>query len=315
LSVSITSFSQDKKVWTLKELVDHAVSNNLTVKRGMYGVETSEINFLQSKMTMLPTLNASGSYGGNWGRTINPATNNFTENRTISSNLNANTSLLLWNGFRLFYAMKQSDAELDAANEDLIRARNDVILNVITLYLNVVFNKELLTVAQYQVKSTQEQLDRTIKLSAAGSVPQADVLNLEAQLATNELNVIQRENDLNLSLLQLKQALQLPAATPMDVELPQLDIAAEAAITKSSEEIFEIATMSMPEIKAAELRKKSSFFAYKSARGSLFPRLSANASFSTLYSDQFQRFFPDGTSQTGYPTVGYVNGDITQPVL
>src|SRR5690242_15512776 len=93
LSVSIASFSQDKKVWTLKELVDYSISNNLTVKRGMYSVETSEINFLQSKMTMLPTLNASGSYGGNWGRTINPATNNFTENRTISSNLNANTSL------------------------------------------------------------------------------------------------------------------------------------------------------------------------------------------------------------------------------
>lgn len=317
-SVSLQGIAQvdsTAKKWTLRELVDHAVSNNLTVKRSLYGVETGEVNYLQSKMAMLPTLNASGSYGGNWGRTINPATNNFTENRTITSNLNANASLLLWNGFRLFYNMKQNDTELDALNEDLIKSRNDVILNVITLYLNVVFNKELLAVAQYQVKSTQEQLTRTQKLSDAGSVPKADVLNLDAQLATNELNVIQRENDLNLSLLQLKQALQLPASTPMDVELPQVNIESEAAIAKSAEEIFEIATMSMPEIKAAELRKKSSSFALKSAKGNLYPRLSANGSFSTLYSDQFQRFFPDGTSSTGYPTVGYVNGDPLQPVL
>jgi len=210
--------------------------------------------------------------------------------------------------------MKQGEVDLDAANEDMIKSRNDVILNVITLYLNLVFNKELYSVAQLQLKSTQDQLDRTKKLSAAGSVPQADVLNLEAQLATNELNVIQRENALNLSFLQLKQALQLPASTQMDVELPQVDIANESIIGKSAEEIFEIATMSMPEIKAAELRKKSSMYAYKSARGSLFPTLRLNGSFSTLYSDQFKRFVGDGTSTTTTPVIGVVQttGD---PVL
>jgi outer membrane protein len=257
-------------------------------------------------MALLPTLNASGSYGSNWGRTIDPSTNNFTTNKVENSNLSANASLLLWNGFRLFYNMKQGDVELDAANEDLIKARNDVILNVITLYLNVVFNKELFSVAQLQFKSTLDQLDRTKKLSAAGSVPQADVLNLEAQLATNELNVIQRENDLNLSLLQLKQALQLQASEPMDVELPQVDIQSESVIGKSAEEIFEIATMSMPEIKAAELRKRSSLYGYRAARGSLYPRLSLNGSFSTLYSDQFKRFVSDGTFTTTTPVVGVV---------
>lgn len=294
--------------WTLREIIDYAIAHNLTVKRSMYAVETGEINFLQSKAVMLPTLNASGSYGGNWGRTINPATNNFTEERQISSNLNANASLLLWNGFRLFYGMKQSDTDLDAANQDLIKARNDVILNVITLYLNVVFNKELYSVAQFQLNSSQEQLTRTKKLADAGSVPLADVLNLEAQVATNEVNVIQQENAVNLSLLQLKQALQLPSSTPLDVELPQVDIETEAAVTKSAEEIFEIATMSMPEIRAAELRKKSSLYAYKSTKGSLYPRLSLNGSFSTLYSDRFQRFVTDGTTTISQPQIGIVQG-------
>lgn len=312
LATSFTYAQEGKKVWTLRELIDHAVSNNLTVKRSTYNVETGQINFLQSKMAMLPTLNASGSYGWNWGRTIDPTTNNFTENKVESSNISTNSSLLLWNGFRLFYNMKQSDVELDAASEDLIKARNDVILNVITLYLNVVFNKELLGNAQFQVKSTQEQLDRTRKLADAGSVPLADVLNLDAQLATNEVNVITQENALNLSLLQLKQALQLPASTPMDVELPQVDIQNELGISKSADEIFEIATMSMPEIKAAELRKKSSDFAVRSARGNLYPRLSVNGSFTTLYSDQRQQFYPDGG--TGTTTIGYVQGSLT-PVL
>ena len=208
LLVTLTGFTQEKKVWTLRELIDYAITNNLSVKRSTYGVESSEINALQSKMAMLPTLNANGNYGLNWGRTIDPTTNIFTENKVKSANMGATSSLLLWNGFRLFYNMKQGEVELEAANEDMIKAKNDVILNVIILYLNVVFNKELHNVAQFQLKSTQEQLERTRKLVDAGSVPKADLLNLEAQLATNELSVIQNENSQNLSLLQLKQALQ-----------------------------------------------------------------------------------------------------------
>lgn len=311
--VASATFGQEvKKTWTLRELVDYAIANNLTVKRSNYSLRTGEINLLQSKMAMLPNLNASGFYGINWGRTIDPTTNIFTENEVQNSNLSATSTLLLWNGFRLFYGVKQNDIELDAANEDLIKARNDVILNVITLYLNVVFNKELLAVAQFQVKSTSEQLERTRKLSDAGSVPIGDVLNLEAQLATNEVNVIQQENALNLSLLQLKQAMQLPASTPLDVELPQVDISNEATITKSAEEIYEIATMAMPEVKAAELRKRSSLYAFRSTKGNLYPRISINGNYNTVFSDQRQQFAPDGGT-TDVP-IGFVQG-VGTPVL
>lgn len=306
--------TQDKKVWTLRELIDYAISNNLAIKRGTYAVQSGEINALQAKMAMLPTLNANGNYGFNWGRTIDPTTNIFTTSEVKSSNLGANSSLLLWNGFRLFYNLKQGEVDLNVANEDLLKAKNDVILNVITLYLNVVFNKELYNVAQLQVKSTQEQLDRTKKLADAGSVPSADVLNLDATLATNELNVIQRENTLNLSLLQLKQSLQLPASTLMDVELPLLNIDNQLNIDKTADEIFDIATQSMPEIKAAELRKKSSEYAFRSAKGNYYPRLSINGSYSTIYSDQRQQFFADGGSSTQTTTLGYVQGSGT-PVL
>ncbi len=303
-----------KKTWTLRELVDYAIANNLTVKRSNYNVRSGEINLLQSKMAMLPNLNANGNYGINWGRTIDPTTNIFTESEVQNSNLSASSSLLLWNGFRLFYNLKQNDIELEAINEDLIKARNDVILNVITLYLNVVFNKELYSVAQLQTKSTLEQLERTRKLADAGSVPIGDVLNLEAQLATNEVNVIQQENALNLSLLQLKQALQLPASTSMDVELPQINIDSETTISKSVEEIYEIATMAMPEIKAAEYRKRSSLYAFRSTKGNLYPRISINGNYNTVYSDQRQQFFPDGGSTTQTVPVGYVQG-VGTPVV
>ena len=142
--LTLTATAQEtKKIWTMREVVDHAVSNNLTIKRSTYGVRTGEVNSLQTKMTMLPTVNGNGNYGSNWGRNVDPTTNAFVEQRISSLNASLQGSLLLWNGFRLFYNMKQSETELDALNEDLIKSRNDVILNVITLYLGVVFNKEL----------------------------------------------------------------------------------------------------------------------------------------------------------------------------
>ncbi len=313
LACVISHGQEEEKVWTLKELVDYAIANNLTVKRGTYNVETGEIDALQSKMTLLPTLNSSGNFGYNWGRTVDPTTNLFTQQRVNAINLNATSSLLLWNGFSLFYDVKQNETELEAINEDLIKARNDVILNVITLYLNVVFNKELLSNSQYQLRSTVEQLERTKKLADAGSVPKGNVLNLEAQQATNELNVIQRENALNLSLLQLKQALQIPFSTSLDVELPQIDVENELVIGKSVVEIFEISMITMPEIKAAQLRRKSAAFALKSTKGSLYPSLSFNASLTTLFSDQQRDFLYDGTSSE--VPIGYIQGTPSNVVV
>ncbi|MCS6973679.1 MAG: TolC family protein [Cyclobacteriaceae bacterium] len=315
LLIGASAWAQEaRKVWTLRELIDHAVSSNLTVKRSMYGVRGGEVNYLQSKMAMLPNLNASGNYGFNWGRTIDPVTNLFVEERINSINASVTSSWLLWNGFRLFYAMKQNEAELEALNHDLVRARNDVILNVITLYLNVVFNKELKRVAELQVASTREQLERTRKLAAAGSVPMGNVLSLEAQLATNELNVVQRENAYNLSLLQLKQALQLPASQPLDVADVPAGVDAEPSINKTADEIFEIAMLQMPEIQAARSRQRSAMFALRSARGNYYPRLSLNGNITTLYSSARKERILEGT--TVVPTqIGYLQSNPAELVF
>src|SRR6187431_831909 len=95
-------------VWSLKQCVDYALANSLAVQRSTYNVETGEINLRQSKMAMLPTLNAAASYGYNWGRSVNPVTNLFTTSEIRSLSPNANSNLILFNGFRLQNTLKQS---------------------------------------------------------------------------------------------------------------------------------------------------------------------------------------------------------------
>jgi outer membrane protein len=285
--------SSNVKVWTLKECVDYALANNLDVQRSQYNVQSAEINYDQAKAATLPTLNGSVSNGYNWGRSINPVTNEFTTRQINSLSPNAQSSVTLFNGLRIQNTIRQNSRDYHASEYDLQKAKNDVSLNVINLYINVIFNKELLENARFQLGSSQQQYDRTKKQVAAGALPKSDELNLDAQVATNELNVINAENALNLSILQLKQALQLPASTAMDVEVPDLSVE-DLVLDQSSEQIFEIARQSMPEVKSADLKVSSSSFAVKAARGNLFPRLSLSAGLQSNYSSANASIFvPD----------------------
>lgn len=293
-----------KTLWTLQECVDYALANNLQVKRSELSLELSSIDKRQAKLALLPYANAFISYGYNWGRGIDPVTNQFiSSQRNGYTSLGASGGVDIFNGFRLQSSIKQTSAEFEASGEDLRKTRNDVTLDVISLFINVVFNKELLENARLQLASSTQQFERTRKLVAAGALPKSNELNLDAQVATNELNLINQENALNLSLLQLQQALQIPATDNFDVEVP--DISAEDLVLEQTrEEIFSIARNTMPEIRSANLRIESTRYGVKASRGNLFPRLSLSGSFNSNYSSaSATRFVPDGgftTFETGY---------------
>lgn len=302
-------------VWSLKQCIDHALANNLTVQRSMYNVETGEINLRQSKMALLPTLNASASYGYNWGRSVNPVTNLFTTSEIRSLSPNANTNVTLFNGFRLQNTVKQNARDYQASKEDLAKSKNDVSISIATAFITVVFNKEQLENAKVQLISTQQQYERTKKQVEAGALPKSNELNLDAQVATNELTLIQRENALNLSLLQLKQALQLPASTPFDVEIPQVAVE-DLVLDQSRDQIYDIARQTMPEIRSANLKVESATYAAKAAKGNLYPRLSAFASINTNYSSASEQTpFPGGVEPQTETGSYIIDGGIVKPVL
>jgi outer membrane protein len=217
----------------------------------------------------------------------------------------------LFNGFRNHNNIRQYTKSYLASEQDLQKTRNDVMVSITSYYINVIFNKEQLQTARFQLASSQAQLERAKKQVAAGSIARSEELNLDAQVATNEVNLVQRENLLNLSILQLKQALQIPATEPLDVKLIDLSVE-DLVLDQSRDEIYDIARETMPEIKSAKLRVESSYYAVKAARGGLVPRLSLFGSIGTNYSSASDRarFIPDGGDPelTGYQPIGFVEG-------
>lgn len=300
--------------WSLQKCIDYAIANNLTVQRTAYDVESSEVDLRQARFSRLPSVNGSASYGYSWGRGLDPVSNSFVSQEIRSSNLSANASLPLFNGMRITNSIKQNQQFTAAVEQDLAKAKNDLILNVASLFINVVFNKELVENAKFQLASSQQQLERTRRQVAAGALPRSEELNLDAQAAGNEVTLVQQENALALSILQLKQALQIPASQGIDVEIPDLN-PEDLVVDQTRDEIYDIARQTMPEIKSAEFRIQSSYYAIKASRGNLYPRLSLVAGLNTNYSSaQEAEFYPDGGFTYSQNPVAYLNKDLNSPV-
>lgn len=309
--ISTFSFAQDSTQtagWDLQECIKVALENNLGVRRSVYNIRNYEIGLFQSKMALLPTVNFSGSYGKGYGRSLNPVSNLYINRNTDNINVQANSSLTLFNGFKLQNAIRQSQRDYDASNEDLKKAKNDVIISVSTLYINVIFNQELYENAKYQLASSQAQLDRIVKQVAAGALPKSDQLNQEAQVATNEVNLINQENALNLSMLQLKQAMQVPASSILTVVVPVL-AAEDLILDQNAEEIYAIALSVMPEIKSSLLKAESAEMALKASKGSLYPRISFNASAQSNYSSASNRPIYELDGGTQQQQIGYTQSN------
>lgn len=309
-------FAQDH-VYGLEECIKIAFENNLNVQRGNLDKQSAEINLRQNKMSRLPDLNVGSGYGINWGRSVNTVTNDFETTQRRSVGINGSSSLPLFNGFQISNSIKQSILELEAGTADLEKVKNDVALSVANLYLNVIFNQELQGNSELQLSSTTEQLERTKILVDAGSLPITNLLDIHAQQATNEVNLINAENNYNLAVLQLKQVMLIPASDPFEIEVPEFEINTLEEANFNSNEVYKVAQGTQPEIKSADLRIRSADLGMKISKAGYMPRLSLNAGVSTNYSNSpfsSQRALYDGEELIEAP-FGYLASDPTQTVI
>ncbi len=281
---NFNSNAQTDSLWTLQRCIEYALEHNLTVQNQQLNVNLNEVNFQQSKLNLAPTLNANGGYGLNWGLSINPATNIAQKQQQSSGNAGLSASWVLFSGGRNIRTIRQNKALLENGENDLEKIKNDVILSLITFYTNVIFNEELLNNAQKQYNSTKSQLERTQKQVAAGSLPRSAELDLVAQLANNELNVINAENNLQISLLQLKQSMLLPGNANLGVIIPEIELDSSMLANINAQRIYKEAEQKMPEIRSADGQIAAAEIGIDVAKGSYYPSLRLNAGVNTNYS-------------------------------
>ncbi|GAB3173896.1 TolC family protein [Telluribacter humicola] len=282
---------------TLEECLGIALSNNPQVKQAELQVQSNGNIYEQSKWQRWPSLSFSASQGFSFGRNIDPFTNQFVQQNIAFNNYQLGSSATLFNGFQIQNSIRQNNLTLQASQKDLAATRNDIMLNVALGYLQVLGNKELIEVAQRQVEATQLQLDRTQKLVQAGSLAESNLFDLRAQLANDELSLVNAQNNLESSKLTLKQLMNLPGGQDIEVAPMTIGDPGLAAYDATAQEVFETAVRNLPQMQAAELRIAAAAKGVEIAKGVRLPTLLLNGGISTAYSSAApsERFVADGS--------------------
>mgnify|MGYP000686991116 CR=1 FL=1 len=278
LFIASFSFAQDKQ-WTLQECVNYAVENNISVKQAQLNAQTNEQNIKSAKGQFLPSVSASASHNVNIG-SQEIYTNNFVDQTNHSTNLGVSVSQSIFNGFRNTLLHKQSLLSLESSNIELDRIRDDISLNVVNSYLNILFNIENLAVAQSQYAFSEKQLGQVKELVDAGVQPKGNLLDVEATLANDEQRVIAAENSLMLAKLTLSQLLQLPSDT-FEVKAVEVGTPSNQLLYENSASVYNVAVANRSEIKSAEKNIEISKISTDVSKSGYLPSLSASYSYST----------------------------------
>ncbi|MDR0969437.1 MAG: TolC family protein [Lentimicrobiaceae bacterium] len=274
-----------QKIWKLEDCIHHAHENNISVQQSYLNVETAKVNQLESKLSLLPSLSSSISHSFGWGRSIDLATYEYTDKQTQQSYFDIGSSITLFNGFQKINTMKLRRYEYLASRYDTDKIKNDISIAVASAYLQILFSEELVNNAQNQVEVTLQQVARTQKLYEVGTLAQGSVLEIQAQLATEEVTLVQAENQRNIAVLDLLQLLELEAGTTIELERPALTILQEPEL-QPIDYIYNTALAVMPEIKSAEMNLEGALRSLAIARGNRSPSISMRSGFGTNYSDQ-----------------------------
>lgn len=289
--------SSAQTTWTLEECINYALKNNISVQQSEAQLDIATNNLQQSKLALLPTVNGSASNNYNFGRSIDPFTNTYAVQQIRSNNFSLNGNLVLFNGFQNQNTIKQQTNNQRASKQDLEAAKNTMALNVAGAFLQVVLNDEVVAINKAQVQSTQQQLDRTVKLVEAGRSAINAELDIRAQLANEKLNLVNAENQLKLAYLNLWQLMMKEPDENDKVDKPNLTQNYEGLPAYSSQAIYSSFSSSSPEIRAAQYRIIGSQFGLKVAQGNRSPRITLNGSISTVFSESFKTY-------SGYTTIG-----------
>jgi outer membrane protein len=262
--------------WGLQRAIDYALEHNIEVRLNQLAVQRNAHVLRQSKAALLPTANLSATQAWQYGTSVNPLTFEVQRQTVRSNNLSGNSQLVLFQGFQLHNTIRRNALDLQASEADVQKARNDLSLNVASAFLQAVLAQELVRANQFYVTRDQSQIARTNLLLQAGNIPESTLLDSQSQLATDELNVVNAQNQATMARLNLLQLLNLdPAANPdFQLEVPDLpDPDEEYALVLNTNELFQGAATRQPEIKAADLRVRSASRSVQLARGAYYPRL------------------------------------------
>lgn len=288
LAPSASAQADSSRTLTLNEAVQLALDNNFAVRKAENTLALQEDVVMQSYAQFLPNLNAN--FGGNrrTGRQFVQERLQFDDFTTQTLNGSLSTNLPLFTGLQNINNLRASQQRKLSTEEVLQRTRENIIFQAASQFLAVLLNQELVVISRQNLENAQRQLDQIKAQVEVGMRPIVDQYNQEALVANSEFELVQRENAVNLSMVQLTRVLQIDPLANYVLQAPNLS---EENVTVKGFDLNQLITQALAnrsDVKAQDAQIRASRYALNAARGGVLPTISLSGSLSSGYSDQYR---------------------------
>ena len=282
---STALFSQGNiEIISLQDAIDIALEKNINIKQSELNLKNSELSKSDAIGNFFPNIGASANHQWNVGRGINVTTNIIEEITTQFSSATASVGLPVYSGSRNVYQLHRANLEILASKYQLEDIKDDVKLFVANSYLQIMFNKEILKVQKSQLEITKEEYKRTKDLIESGIFSPRQIFEIEANLASQEQNVVLAENNLRDVKLNLAQVLLIDNYESFDIADEDFSIPFSDILENSPKEIYEKAKTFRNDIKLAETNISIAEKDINIAKSFRLPSLTSFYSFNTRVS-------------------------------
>ena len=267
--------------WTLRQCCDYAIEHNISIKQRDNQRKQREVQLSTAKNSRLPDLNASASESFSFGRGLT-LDNTYTNRSTTSTSFSLGTTVPLFTGFQIPNQIKLNQLNLEAATQDLEKAKNDIRMQVAQAYVQILYDMEIADVAHRQIAIDSAQVVRLEAFLKNGKASQAELSQQQSSLAQARLTATQADNNLQLAILALTQLLELPSPDGFSIVRPATTPAAFAA-GLSPDAIYQEALAIKPEVQAEQLRLTASERSISIAKAGNYPTLNFSAGLQSNY--------------------------------
>lgn len=310
LLASTIAVSASAETWTLDQCIQYAVEHNLTVRAREIDYQGAELSVTEARSGFLPSVAASASQGWNFGRGLT-SENTYANRNTSSFSWDLGAQVPLFQGLANVRKTKYARTNLKAALYKLESAKDDITLNIIAQYLQVLYCDEVLQTAVQQVNLSQATLERQQALADAGRIAEIQVLEATSQLAQDQLSVTDARNDYTLAMVDLAQLMQLPDIQEMAVS----PLGEEETLIPSANEVYAYAADHNSKVLADQADIDAANDQIKVAETGYIPKLSFNAGLSLSYYTVNGMSNPSFSSQMKDNFNKYVGFSLSVPIF
>lgn len=303
------SLSAQNKKWTLRACINYALEHNISVQKSALDIETTKANLHTAKGNFLPNLNASAGHNWNTGLNTNLVTNTNSVETTQNTRFGISSSITIYNGAKNLHQLHRANLALLASEYRLDDMKDNISLRITNAFLQVTFNEESLKTLKNQLKLSINQLNRSKQLVEAGTIPAGDLLEIEANIAGQQLNMINTENAIQSSKITLANLLLIKDYKSFEISKENFDFPSPSILDKDLDDIYQKAISTRNNIKALATNVEISQDNLKISKSDLLPTLTGSYGYSTRASqnDGVDRII-DPSNPKSFQEIGQVEG-------